>query len=328
MAHGFARLGVDPAEFLDAVGLEEASLEGFVPDIRFARALRRVASLNRIEHPGIELARNLPLGLFGNTDYRFSTSATFADALINAGGQLNDFLGAAIRVELHLDEHTARIRIRHLTQRAEILTELSILTELLTAIQVRRFRDVLGDATAELTGVQFLHPAPPSIEVHEEFFRAPVAFNAPVDEVSFPRVLLDVPLQTADPFLADALAERQPPAASNDVESDPFLDRLRATIAGSLERGQAALGVDVIAVGLQTSGRSLQRKLRERRLSLSGLIDEVRRVRAAELLSQEGILLCDVAYQLGFSSVGPFFRAFRRWTGTSPRAFQGRGSTP
>jgi AraC-like DNA-binding protein len=327
LAHGLARLGVDPVEFLSAVGLEGPSVEGFVPDIRLARALHRIASVHRIEHLGIELARNLPLGLFGNTDYRFSTSATFADALISAGAQLND-LTFAVRFELHLDEHTARIQLRHLTQRPEILTELSILTEFSAAIVVRRFRDVLVDPIAELTGVQFLHPAPPSTKVHEEFFRAPVTFEAPIDQISFSRALLLAPLLTADPFLADALAHSRRPTASNDAESDPFLARLRATIAASLERGQAALGVDVIAVGLQTSGRSLQRKLREREQSLSGLIDEVRRARASELLSQDGILLCDVAYLLGFSSVGPFFRAFRRWTGTSPRAFQGRGSTP
>ena len=81
------------------------------------------------------------------------------------------------------------------------------------------------------------------------------------------------------------------------------------------------MGIVDVAARLALTPRSLQRKL-PKDAPFSALVDEVRRDRASELLTREGMLLCEIAYRLGFSGVTPFFRAFRRWTGVSPRAFQ------
>jgi AraC-like DNA-binding protein len=118
------------------------------------------------------------------------------------------------------------------------------------------------------------------------------------------------------------LRARELAVSRDDETADPLIDRLRSVIEASLSAGETALGVDVIAAQVNLSARALQRRLKDRKLSVSGLIDEQRRAVAETLLSRDSVLLCDVAYQLGFRDVKAFFRAFRRWTGTSPRAFQ------
>jgi AraC-like DNA-binding protein len=110
------------------------------------------------------------------------------------------------------------------------------------------------------------------------------------------------------------MTESQPP--------DRLIDQVKAMIAGSIAGGTRALAVDVIAAALALSGRTLQRKLKEHGVSHSALIDDVRREIATTLLARDGVRLCDVAYRLGFSGLTPFYRAFRRWTGTTPRLFQ------
>jgi AraC-like DNA-binding protein len=233
----------------------------------------------------------------------------------------------AVTYELAIDGDVVSIVTRHRTERPEIFTELAVMTEYSTAIIVRRLREALGESAIALTAVRFVHPAPPSTSTasYEAFFRAPVVFGAALDEIEFRRELLDAPLLTADPILAEALGRASSFAAAGAPPADPFVDRLRASIARALEHGQSGLGVHVLAADFGVNGRTLQRRLKEKRLSLSKLIDDVRRERAAQLLSVEGTLLCDVAYRLGFSGLTPFCRAFRRWTGMSPRAFRSAG---
>ena len=75
-----------------------------------------------------------------------------------------------------------------------------------------------------------------------------------------------------------------------------------------------------LARALKVSPRSLQRRLQQDGTHLSALIEQVRRRRAGTLLADPAIPLDDVAYQLGFSQLSAFVRAYRRWTGTSPGA--------
>ncbi len=53
--------------------------------------------------------------------------------------------------------------------------------------------------------------------------------------------------------------------------------------------------------------------------TLRGLLDETRRSLALEMFNENRYLVKEVASALGFSSVRSLQRAYRRWTGTSPR---------
>jgi AraC-like DNA-binding protein len=323
LALGLARLGVDHVAFLAAVGFRPEGGEP-IPSLLVARALNEISHQRGVPRLGIELARNIPLGWLGNVDYAFSTSATLSDALASVARQISE-VADPVRFEFTVDAEEAHYLVPRLAGRStEIEAEIAVMQEFTIAFNVRRLRDVLGEDTAELTRVYFTRPAPKTTAAYESFFKAPLSFDAPHDGFSFPRALLDAPLLTAHPELARTLAEapkrRGSPAAPADA--DPFLVEVRAVLARALKHGQSAVGVEVLAAELGTSGRVLQRRLKERNLSLTRLVDDVRRARAAELLEKEGVLLCDVAYSLGFSGLAPFFRAFRRWTGTSPREFQ------
>jgi AraC-like DNA-binding protein len=178
-------------------------------------------------------------------------------------------------------------------------------------------RDVLGDAVVKLGAARIAAVAPSETRVYDEFFGVPVEFGAPSYEIGFARELLDARLLTASPEIAKVLAPRAeaPPA-------EPFVDRVRAAIAASL--GELAPDLTILHVSsrLGMTPRSLQRRLREKGASFSALVDEARRDLAQKLLSDEGTLLCDVAYRLGLSGLSAFFKAFRRWTGVSPRELQ------
>jgi AraC-like DNA-binding protein len=192
-------------------------------------------------------------------------------------------------------------------------------------LAVRRLRDVLGEEELRVTSVGFLHAARGPAAPYEAFFRAPVEFDCGSESVVYPRSLLQLPLITASRSLSKLLAAHPAPTpvrARAFPNEDAFVRRVRDAIGSCLAEGDARSGVEEVSGALGTSARSLQRRLSERGTSYSTLLDEVRREQAETLLSREGVLLAEVAYRLGFVDLSAFFRAFRQWTGMTPRQFQ------
>jgi AraC-like DNA-binding protein len=70
---------------------------------------------------------------------------------------------------------------------------------------------------------------------------------------------------------------------------------------------------------LHQSTSTLQRRLRQEGTSYQSLLDEIRRELALDYLRDGKHSIADVAFLLGFSDQSNFTRAFRRWTGTTPR---------
>ena len=66
------------------------------------------------------------------------------------------------------------------------------------------------------------------------------------------------------------------------------------------------------------SERSVRRGLAEEGTGQRELLDRVRHERAMALLSERRCSIAEIAFLLGFSELSAFYRAFKRWTGTTP----------
>ncbi len=106
-----------------------------------------------------------------------------------------------------------------------------------------------------------------------------------------------------------------------------FFDALRQTLLLHLQ--DADLSVDLVAQLSGMSRQSLQRKLKDSGTTLSAQIIEVKKQRAGELLVETNRSVVEVAAALGFTNSTSFARAFKSWTGESPRDYRkarrGRG---
>ena len=80
--------------------------------------------------------------------------------------------------------------------------------------------------------------------------------------------------------------------------------------------------IDSVAHLLQTSPRTLQRRLNDAGVSYSDLVEHCRRQTACEALMFSGCSIQSIAASLGYRDVSSFSRAFRRWTGATPRAWR------
>ena len=94
---------------------------------------------------------------------------------------------------------------------------------------------------------------------------------------------------------------------------------------GSLLLVNSYLGIptlEAIAANLNTSSRSLQRKLQEEGVTYQQLSDSTRKSLALHYLGSGQYPVKEVSYILGYNELSAFNRAFRRWTGTTPVSYQ------
>ncbi|WP_306670914.1 AraC family transcriptional regulator [Endozoicomonas sp. SESOKO3] len=73
---------------------------------------------------------------------------------------------------------------------------------------------------------------------------------------------------------------------------------------------------------MNISGRTFQRKLTELGLSYRELVNKIRHEKAIALIESSDTPLSTVAYELGFGDLSSFSRAFKSWTGMSPRQYR------
>jgi AraC-like DNA-binding protein len=78
--------------------------------------------------------------------------------------------------------------------------------------------------------------------------------------------------------------------------------------------------VALVAATLCMSSRTLQRHLTLWGLSFDEILDEYRKRRALAYLREGRYSITDIGFRLGYSDAAHFTRAFRRWTGGTPRA--------
>jgi AraC-like DNA-binding protein len=179
----------------------------------------------------------------------------------------------------------------------------------------------------ELTGVDivpanvtFTYPQPSSTTVHRQHFRCPLHFGARIASVVFRNSDLDLPVVEADETLAGYLSRYAEQVLASLVRGGTTRHQVRAAIWSLLADGPPSL--NQVAAALRLAPRTLQRRLATEGTSLHGEIEEVRKTMALAVLRDRSISIEDVAFLLGYAEPSTFFRAFKRWTGTTPRRFR------
>jgi len=194
-----------------------------------------------------------------------------------------------------------------------------------------------------LREVTFAHPAGYPVAAYEELFGVPVRFGAEHSALWLSREALATPLVGRDPIarryleayaeqlLAALPAPEAPPSASPVDTRGPRPERERAPIdlireAILVELATSGAELARVARRVAMSTRTVQRRCEEAGTSYQDLVEELRAGMARSLLRDRTRSIVDVAFELGYADLKGFYRAFRRWTGTTPagwRAHQG-----
>lgn len=194
------------------------------------------------------------------------------------------------------------------------------LFESATATCVDLLGRVLGEAVAPRE-VRFMTSAPVPADELERFFRAPVTFDREFTGVGLEPEWLDRPGPGGNPAIL-AVLERYASELSARLPAaeDPLSDRVRAWALRAIGPRPVSLGDAARALGV--SERSLQRALADEGRTFKAVVDEARAALARRHLEDARLAIGEVGFLLGFQEVSAFYRAFRRWTGTTPLDFR------
>jgi len=96
-----------------------------------------------------------------------------------------------------------------------------------------------------------------------------------------------------------------------------FHRAIEQRIEPMLERGPAR--IQDVARALGCSRQTLYRRLKQEGVTFAELLDGLRRRLGLLYVRERGMPVKEAAYRLGFSEPAAFSRAYKRWTGSSPR---------
>lgn len=184
-----------------------------------------------------------------------------------------------------------------------------------------RYAHQVPGARSLLRRVTFRHPAFYPVAPYHAWFGVPVEFEASENALWMDRAALSMTQPSADPELlkyVEAHAARL--LAALPKEGTPFVQQVRSLLLRELPLGLCEQ--ERVARRLAVSTRTLQRRLAEAGMTFQHLLDEVRAAMAHRLLREERASIQDTAFTLGYADVQSFYRAFKRWTNTTPQQWR------
>jgi AraC-like DNA-binding protein len=274
--------------------------------VAWAEAIRATAD------PALALAMAtaIPIGAFGIVEYVCRAAPTVGEALQRWVRYLN-LLDDAVRVGLAIDDDHAYLRVELESEAPAPASH-----ELCFALVVKQLRQ-LSAAPFRATRVELTHRAPADVATYRAWFDAPVVFDADTTQLVMPRAALAASLRSSDPALLAILTRAADDLARAAPREPPFLAQVKRAVRELLRGNDATIEQVAKQLGLTT--RSLQRRLKDAGTSFQAVREAVRRELATRYLDDQ-LSIAEISFLLGFSEPSAFFRAFKRWTGTTPLA--------
>ncbi len=158
------------------------------------------------------------------------------------------------------------------------------------------------------------------VHAYEPFLGARPEFGTGAYALELEGRVADWPIATANNEMLESLDARADQLLGDLGSGRTVSDRVIRAIGRKL-RGEPPK-IDDVAKGLAMSPRTLQRALSAEGATYHDLLDRTRRGLAMRYLADSDAVIFEVAILLGFSEPSAFHRAFKRWTGYTPRQFQ------
>jgi len=158
-----------------------------------------------------------------------------------------------------------------------------------------------------------------SVAQYQEYFSCCVEFNSSSNRILADSSILNSEFACYEPEIYNLLKNHADKALANLIREFP-LDAIARFISRNLITQNC--NVESCAKNLNVSVRTLQRHLSKQNLNFSMLADSIRQNRSIALVEDPSLDLTYVAHILGFSEQSSFSRAFKRWSGQTPRDFR------
>jgi AraC-like DNA-binding protein len=328
-AAGFARAlvqlavadGADREALLAAAGIDAADLDDAdrrIPLDRYKALMRTAKALTGNEAFALRFGAAFDITELSIVGLMGQACETVADAL----ALLPRFTRLAIEVELEEEAQGQRCVLRKIDGQLWLIdmrknpNDFPELTESSFA-RMRTSGARLGGASF-WKEVHLTHAPPAHADEYARLFGVPVVFSSRWNAVLLTgEEWMAIRAPSPSPYLLAVLKERAEALLEALDATASLRGRVEALIAPALHQGAAGMAAAAARLGM--SRATLARRLKREGTTFEAVLASLRRRLADEYLGKRRMSVAETSYLLGFSEPAAFSRAYRRWTGRSPR---------
>jgi AraC-like DNA-binding protein len=307
-----AALGLPMAPWRTRLGLE-GSEDVRVPVETTYELWTALVTLSKDPAIGLRLARHA-LGFSAGPLEYVARNCPTVGALLQTIAQYARLLntGADIAIDTHAQGATIRYRLltRHPVHPAS--------TDFVVGYLLLRARGLSGRRLMPAR-IELPQAKPQNLRPYKSLLGKSLRWQQPGVQVHFSQPQWDMPLQAPDPELARLMrdvVERE----LDQLPDDDLVTRVEFEILRG--GGQTPRTLEDVARRLGMTARTLQRRLSDAQTSFRAVSKQARMGRAADLVRAGLLPLDEIAYEVGFSELSTFCRAFRRAYGTTPTQYR------
>ncbi len=171
-----------------------------------------------------------------------------------------------------------------------------------------------------ILSVYFTHATPSYQHEYERIFECPVHFNAKWNAMELHPEVASWTVAQSPEYMSKLLEEKAEQLLSNMSAQQSVRGQVEQALLPLLHLGNP--GADQVAAQLGMSRQTLFRHLKNEGTTYRQVLEDLRHISAIAHLKSQTSSVGEIAYLLGFSDLAAFSRAFKRWTGQSPRDFR------
>ncbi len=183
--------------------------------------------------------------------------------------------------------------------------------------------------------VSFIHTEPDYYQAYKPHLGDNLRFDCTTLSVEFPKHYLALPINNSEPALkiildqqAEVLLQNsslpqydssraETNHTSNDLEG--FNQQVKSELINCINESNMTL--DYLASRMSMSSRTLHRRLQDQGSNFKQLLKETRLEFAVIYLDEGKLSLSEISHQLGYTEQSTFSRAFKQWTGKTPKEY-------
>ncbi|HEX8064124.1 MAG TPA: AraC family transcriptional regulator [Allosphingosinicella sp.] len=312
--------GADRDDIVAAAGLDERALaeqDGRVPIEEYRLLFRAATAATGDPAFALYFGLQIDMAELSAVGLLLQSSATIAEVLV----QLNRYTPLLVETEC-----TGAERFEQQSRGGEIwIVDTRVAPNAFPELTETTFARFVGSTRqfgmrSFVTQVQVTHPEPDHAVHYARVFGIPTQFSAPWNAMKVDETWLAQPVRLQPAYLSNILTAHTEGLLRALEETHSIREQVERLLMPMLHSGEARM--ERAAGALGWSSDTLYRRLRAEGVTFEELLDDLRRKVALRYIEEEAVAISQIAYLVGFSEPSAFSRAFKRWTGRSPRSFR------
>ncbi|AJY49005.1 AraC family transcriptional regulator [Halomonas sp. KO116] len=311
-----AEQDISAEKVLRGLGLNQAALTDpatLVSIKQYVDACTNVIEAGANLSTPFETATRLHLTAYGMYGYALLTSPTMRD-YFNFGVKYHPLATPTLYMTWRETDESAVFEFKETYSYIKSIKTRNFLIQQQMAQNITHIRDAAGSSLFPIKAL-LSYPGKDVEQIHEKHLLCDCYFNQDVNEIHYPKQILD-----QSPLLGNQLSIKLLQETCNQL-----LGRTKMSSGITGEVYQILLmspnsfpTMEAVANLLCITTRTLRRKLDAELTSYREILDDARCTLATEYLLVTKMSTEDIAARLGFSDSANFRRAFKRWTGKTP----------